>query len=87
MRNSEEVPDWTDAWFYGIIPAALYLLLGAVAVGFAGGQGWAIHGLAAVITAMLLSCIRNEWDLVTWLAPRQDVKDPFAGEREHGTSE
>ena len=34
--------------------------------------------MAALITAMLLNTIRNEWDLVTWLAPHPDSAE--AGE-------
>ena len=75
--RGEDAPHWTDAWFYGAIPGALYALLAVIAVGFWGGHEWAIRGIAAVITAMLLNCIRNEWDLVTWLAPRPDDKDSF----------
>ena len=78
--RGEDAPHWTDAWFYGAIPGALYALLAAVAFGFWGGHEWAIRGLAAVVTAMLLNSIRNEWDLVTWLAPRPDRADPFDGE-------
>jgi hypothetical protein len=70
-------PHWTDVWFYGAIPAALYACLGVAAAGFWSGAGWASDGLAAVIVAMLLNGIRNEWDLVTWLAPRAEEKDPF----------
>jgi hypothetical protein len=65
--------DWTDAWCYGIIPAALYLLLGGVAIAFWSGQAWAPQGVAAVIVALLLTSIRNEWDLVVWLAPKPDA--------------
>jgi hypothetical protein len=68
----DPVPDWTDKYFYGLIPAALYVLLGAVAAGFWCAQEWAVLGVAGVIVALLLTCIRNEWDLVTWLAPRPD---------------
>ena len=67
-----ETPHWTDQWFYGIVPGALYVLLGAVAVACATANAWAPQALAAVVTAMLLNAIRNEWDLVTWLAPRPD---------------
>jgi len=54
-----------------------YALLGAVSAAFWNGHTWAPQAMAAVITAMLLNCIRNEWDLVTWLAPRPDDKDSF----------
>jgi hypothetical protein len=39
---------------------------------FFSEQAWATHAVAAVVTALLLVTIRNEWDLVTWLAPRPD---------------
>jgi hypothetical protein len=72
LKGSEDAPHWTDVWFYGVIPSGLSLALGAVAGGFWIGQGWAVNGVAVVITALLLLSIRNEWDLVTWLAPRPD---------------
>ena len=64
-----EPPHWTDIWFYGVIPTALSLALAVVAWGFWSEAAWAVHGVAVVITGILLICIRNEWDLVTWLAP------------------
>jgi hypothetical protein len=63
---------WTDKWFYGAIPMALFAALAVVAWAFWSGQSWATAGAAAVITGVLLLAIRNEWDLVTWLAPRDD---------------
>jgi hypothetical protein len=27
--------------------------------------------------AILLSAIRNEWDLITWIAPRADTPESF----------
>ena len=63
---------WSDVWFYGVIPTALYLAMGAVAMAFWSGWSWAEDGLAAVITAGLLIAIRNEWDLITWIAPRNE---------------
>src|SRR5512139_1080273 len=44
-------------------------MLAVVAFGFWDGREWAVYGLAVVITAMLLSCIRNEWDLITGSLP------------------
>jgi hypothetical protein len=61
---------WTDKWFYGVCPTAIYALLGAVAVGFWTGCQWAADGLAVVLTAGILLAIRNEWDLITWIVPR-----------------
>jgi hypothetical protein len=67
---------WTDKWFYGGIPSALFAALALVAWAFWSGQSWATFGAAAVITGILLLAIRNEWDLVTWLAPRADEDAP-----------
>jgi hypothetical protein len=72
LHWQEEPPHWTDSWFYGAIPAATYVALAAVAWAFWTGQHWAVDGVAVVINAILLVTIRNEWDLVTWLAPRAD---------------
>src|SRR5215213_1012599 len=70
----EDKPHWTDLWFYGAIPSVLFLLLAVVAVAFKNGEHWAERGLAAAITGLLLLAIRNEWDLVTWLAPHADQR-------------
>jgi hypothetical protein len=64
---------WTDLWFYGVAPSALYLALGGVAVAFWSGWACAPSGLAAVVTGLLLLAVRNEWDLITWIAPRADA--------------
>lgn len=66
----EEPMHWTDIWFYGVAPSVLYLALGVVAAGFWSGCEWAPYGLAGIVTGLLMLCVRNEWDLVTWLAPR-----------------
>ena len=74
LRWQEGPPHWTDAWFYGVIPTILSLGLAVVAAGFCCGAAWAVNGVAVVITGILLICIRNEWDLITWLAPRRGEK-------------
>jgi len=76
LAFSGDPPHWSDMWFYGAIPAALYLALAVAALGVAGEQSWARHAVAGVIVGLLLVGIRNEWDLVTWLAPRPDGKQP-----------
>jgi len=63
---------WTDLWFYGVFPSAAYVVLGVVAVAFWQDLPWARDGLAVVITLGLLLSIRNEWDLITWIAPRHE---------------
>jgi hypothetical protein len=69
-------PHWSDFYCYGLIPTLLYALLGFVALGFWRDQAWAAQGVAAVIVALLLVSIRNEWDLVVWLTPREDDERP-----------
>src|SRR5215210_7034538 len=66
---------WTDLWFYGVIPSALYLALGAVAWAVWEAREWAVHAVAAVVTALVLLAVRNEWDLITWIAPRSESED------------
>lgn len=65
-------PHWTDVWFYGVGPSALYLALAVVALAFWRDASWAREGLACAVTGLLLVAIRNEWDLITWIAPRSD---------------
>jgi hypothetical protein len=66
---------WTDVWFYGLLPSLVYLALGIVALAFWNEWRWAEEGIAAVITLGLLLAIRNEWDLITWIAPRPEGSD------------
>ena len=77
-RLGKEV-HWTDFWFYGFGPTAVYLALAGVAFAFWRAWPCAQYGLAGVIIAMLLLAIRNEWDLITWIAPRADDGDPSFG--------
>ena len=68
---------WTDVWFYGALPSALYVTLGAIAFAFWKDCPWAEPSVAAVITLGLLLAIRNEWDLITWIAPRSEPVPDF----------
>jgi len=68
----EDTAHWTDVWFYGVIPSLLYVALGVVALALWNDWSWELDGLAAVITGILLCVIRNEWDLITWIAPRKE---------------
>lgn len=71
--DNQEV-HWTDLWFYGLLPMAIYLAMALVAFAFWEGWSWAQNGLAVVITLGLLLAIRNEWDLITWITPRGHEK-------------
>jgi hypothetical protein len=81
-KGEPEAPHWSDVWCYGAIPTLIYLLLAIVAAGFWGERAWAADALAAVMIALLLVTIRNEWDLVIWLAPKPDAKEPGEGRKE-----
>jgi hypothetical protein len=58
-----------DMSWYGIIPAAVYVALGAAAAAVFTGQSWGPPAIAAALMALLLVSIHAEWDLVTFLAP------------------
>jgi|SRR6185437_3735244 len=66
---------WTDIGYYGVIPSALYVAMAVVATAFWMSAAWATAGIAAVVTGLILLSIRDEYDLVTWLAPKSDDKD------------
>jgi len=66
-------PHWSDVWCYGVAPGICYLALAAVSEGLLTQAGWSALILAATMLAILLVCIRNAWDLVTWLAPKSDT--------------
>lgn len=82
LRWNEEPPHWSDAWFYGAIPSLLFAALAGVGWAFWTEQHWAVNGVAVVINAILLVTIRNEWDLVTWLAPMADEPKHVPGGEE-----
>lgn len=75
LRASEAI-HWTDVWFYGVIPTLLSIALGGVVLAFWREIEWATYAAAAALTGFVLLAIRNEWDLVTWLAPKADSAEP-----------
>jgi hypothetical protein len=75
-RLKDEV-HWTDLWFYGVLPSVIYLAIGLVALAFWKDWACAKAGLAVTTTAALLLAIRNEWDLITWIAPRSEREPNF----------
>jgi hypothetical protein len=58
-----------DMWWYGIIPAVVYVGLGGAAIAVLCGSIWSASAIAAALMALLLVSIHAEWDLVTYLAP------------------
>jgi len=69
LRRSERPPHWSDFWGYGALPAALHLGLVVDSLGIAEAWGAAAPALAGLLLALLLTSIRNTWDLITWMAP------------------
>jgi len=63
---------WTDIWYYGVIPSGFYVAMGVVSLGFWVDAAWAADAIAAVVAGLILLSIRDEYDLVTWLAPKSD---------------
>jgi hypothetical protein len=57
-----------DTWWYGVIPAIVYLGLAGAAVAVLVGLSWSADAVAASLMALLLVSIHAEWDLVTFLA-------------------
>ncbi len=66
---------WSDFWMYGAWPAVVYVGLAAASIAVAARLTWAVHSLAALLLILLLTAIRNAWDLVTWMAPKRPSDD------------
>ena len=64
-----EPPHWTDRWFYGFAPAAVYAAMFGAALAVWTRSACAPMALGGVLLVLLLLGIRNAWDLVTWIAP------------------
>lgn len=69
---------WSDVWWYVVGPWIAYLALAGVAATYWSGAEWAAQAQAVVLVVLLLTGIRNAWDLVTWLAPRDDGEETTA---------
>jgi hypothetical protein len=61
---------WSDFWWYGVTPAAVYVGLAVSVAALWLGFGKAVYGLAVASLLLLLVAIHNAWDLVTWMAPQ-----------------
>jgi hypothetical protein len=72
LARIEDPTHWSDFWWYGVAPAAVYLALAGAAALACAHVPHAADFLALCLIALLLVTIRNAWDLVTWLALRQD---------------
>jgi hypothetical protein len=63
---------WSDVWCYAVGPTVIYAAMAAASWAIWQAAPCAPPVMAAVLVALLLLCIRNAWDLVTWLSPRPD---------------
>jgi len=70
-RPGAEPPHWSDFWMYGVTPTALCLALCAAALALGAQVAGAPHAFAALLLLLMLTGIRNAWDLVTWIAPKR----------------
>jgi hypothetical protein len=67
LSKTMQASHWSDTWAYGVAPGVICLGLAFEAVVVCQAPGWAARGLAIALVALLLSAIRNAWDLVTWI--------------------
>lgn len=68
-RISGQENNQFDVWWYGIIPALVYVGLAIGAAMILMGNRWGASATAAALMALLLISIHGGWDLVTFLAP------------------
>ena len=67
-HNKLPMLDWI--WFVGL-PFLSYLLLLFAGVGLLVELSFAIYGVAAGLVLLVVTGIRNAWDLVLWTAQQQ----------------
>jgi hypothetical protein len=70
-QNKLEGQHWSDFWYFGAAPVVTYLALGAAAAAVWMAPATVPYDTAFLLLVLMLLGIRNAWDLVTWLAPRQ----------------
>jgi hypothetical protein len=77
---SDPRPHWSDKYHYGAAPALAYFALAFVAYALLRDRAWGVNGAATVVVVLLLLAIRNAWDLVTYLAPKQGGRRDDGGD-------
>ena len=68
VRGIPSVTHWTDYIFYGLFPAAVYVLILWSAYGLWSEAAYGHYGVGIGALALLLVGIRDAWDLATYLA-------------------
>jgi hypothetical protein len=71
-HNNLPALDWI--WFVGL-PFLSYLLLLFAGVGFVVEVSFAMYGVAAGLVLLVVTGIRNAWDLVLWTAQQQHKEE------------
>lgn len=72
LATSRTAAHWSDFWFYGFAPMAIYALLEVAIADWLLPHDVSCDLMALSLLALLMLSIRNAWDLVTWIAPRLD---------------
>lgn len=67
-QHREQIIDIHDWVWHLIAPSASYLLLAGTGIGLLLGVNRAFNGLALASILLLVSGIRNAWDMVVWFA-------------------
>ncbi len=70
IADWETKPHWSDKWYYGFIPSLAYLGLGAAAAAAWRAPQAASYLVAAAALAVLLTAIRDAWDLAIAIVAR-----------------
>jgi hypothetical protein len=60
-------PTLSDRIFYGLLPCLLYVLMTAGAVALLMGSDFAAEAIRAAALLLLLTSIRNAWDMATFV--------------------
>jgi hypothetical protein len=69
-RQGDPAMHWTDPVCYGLLPAVWFGALALTDALSLGAPDLSAYAVGAVTVAMLLTGIRNAWDLITWIAPK-----------------
>jgi uncharacterized membrane protein len=71
LARSQNTAHWSDFWFYGFAPTAIYVVSEIAIADWLMLRNLSCNLMALCLLALLMVSIRNAWDLVTWIAPRR----------------
>lgn len=64
-----------DVTWYGLVPALISVAIAGAGLGVLMHATWAPLAVAAVLMTLLLVCVHNAWDLITYIAPQAGSAD------------